>query len=271
MLGGSDPLVMGVLNITPDSFSDGGELFQGRARRDAILAKANSMIAAGAAILDIGGESTRPGAARPSEQEEIERVLPVIEWLRAETDISLSVDTSSAQLMQISIAAGAHMINDVRALGEPGALKALADVDVPVCLMHMKGRPGTMQDAPLYADVVDEVLQFLLQRIEVCAAVGIDRNRILIDPGFGFGKTLEQNLTLMRHLDRFVDTGLPVLVGVSRKRMIGEITGRDLQNRDAGSVAMAQIALEKGARIIRAHDVASTCDMIRIYKSLTDK
>jgi dihydropteroate synthase len=255
---------MGVLNITPDSFSDGGDFFS----LDRALEHAEQMVSDGAAIIDIGGESTRPGAESVSESTEIDRVVPVIEALASRVDVALSVDTSKAAVMEAAAEAGAGMINDVRALQAPRALEAAARTGLPVCLMHMQGLPRNMQQAPQYEDVVLDVADFLGARIEACVDAGIKRDRLLIDPGFGFGKTLAHNLSLMARLDRLCALGLPVLVGVSRKSMLGAITGRDVHGRLAAGLAAAVIALERGASIIRTHDVLATNDAIRVFKAV---
>ncbi|WJW76466.1 dihydropteroate synthase [Thiohalobacter sp. IOR34] len=248
------PQVMGVLNVTPDSFSDGGR-FSGR---DAALAHARAMAEAGAAVIDVGGESTRPGAAPVSEQEELDRVLPVIEALAAEIELPLSIDTSKPGVMRAAVAAGAGLINDVRALREPGALQAAAELGVPLCLMHMQGEPRSMQQAPSYGDVLAEVQAFLLERAAACQAAGVPREHILLDPGFGFGKTVEHNLSLLKHLDRLAAAGYPLLVGLSRKSLIGAVLGLPVADRLHPSVALAVIAAWQGARLIRVHDVAAT-------------
>lgn len=262
------PRVMGILNITPDSFSDGGALWRdGRPDRDRIRTLADSMLREGAAVLDVGGESTRPGAQAVSVQEELDRVLPVLEVL-AGLGAILSVDTSTPEVMAAAVRAGAGMINDVRALRRPGALQAAAASGVPVVLMHMQGEPGSMQAAPQYNDAVAEVRDFLLARVAACEAAGIDRGRLLLDPGFGFGKALEHNLALLRHLDALVATGLPVLAGLSRKSMIGAITGRPAGERLAGSVALALMAAQRGARLLRVHDVAATMDALELLSAV---
>lgn len=261
--------VMGILNITPDSFSDGGELCDGSGvRLDAVLKRAGQMLEGGARILDVGGESTRPGAATVSPQQELDRVAPVVEALAAEFDAVISVDTSTAGVISESARLGAGMINDVRALRRPGALAAAAATGLPVCLMHMQGEPGNMQREPHYLDVFAEVLAFLQQRIEACTAAGIARQKLLIDPGFGFGKTLEHNLVLFRRLAELVETGHPVLVGVSRKSMIGALTGKDADGRLAGSLALAALAAREGAAILRVHDVAPTHDTITMINAV---
>lgn len=262
-------MVMGVLNLTPDSFSDGGELFRnGRVDRDSVLRRAGEMVAAGAAILDLGGESTRPGSVCPSTQEEMDRVLPAVDWLQAEFKVFLSIDTSSPELMSAATARRAHLINDVRALTLPGAIQAVKDSDTAICLMHMRGTPSTMQDNPQYQDVVAEVNQFLMQRVQVCLEAGIEAERLILDPGFGFGKTLQHNLELLHHLDRLVALGYPVMAGLSRKNMIGQLTGKPLAERAYGSIAAAQIALDRGAMIVRVHDLEGTCDMIRVWSAI---
>lgn len=248
---------MGIVNVTPDSFSDGG-----RSSLQA-LDHARRLIDEGADILDIGGESTRPGAQAVSEQEELERILPVLEGLQG-CGVPISVDTMKPAVMRAVLAAGAAMINDVRALQTPGALDAVRDSDCAICLMHMQGEPRRMQDAPQYRDVVAEVYDFLVVRIAACEVAGIARARLCIDPGFGFGKTLEHNLALLRGLPRLAELA-PVLVGVSRKRMIGEMTGRAVEDRLAGSVAAALRAVENGAAIVRVHDVAATVDALKIW------
>jgi dihydropteroate synthase len=256
----SEPVVMGVLNVTPDSFSDGGEL----ASPEAALRQARRMAEAGAAILDVGGESTRPGAREVGTGEELDRVLPVVEALVAELELPVSVDTSKPEVMREAIAAGAAMVNDVRALQAPGALAAVAGSQAAVCLMHMQGEPRTMQVDPRYRDVVAEVHAFLAARVEACETAGIGRERVVVDPGFGFGKTLEHNLTLLAGLREFARDGLPVLAGLSRKSMIGALTGRSVRERLAGSVALAALAVANGASIIRAHDVAETVDAVKV-------
>jgi dihydropteroate synthase len=256
----STPVVMGVLNVTPDSFSDGGRFNQ----RDAALAHARRMIGEGAGIIDVGGESTRPGSSPASADEELARVIPAIEAIRAESPVFISVDTSKPEVMRAAVAAGADIINDVRALQEPGALEAAAFTRAGVCLMHMKGEPRTMQDAPSYSDVVAEVREFLAARIRAAHDAGIDLERIAIDPGFGFGKRVQDNLSLLRQLAEFAPLHAPLLAGLSRKSMLAKITGRATNERIAGSVALAAIAVLNGARIVRAHDVAPTLDAVRV-------
>jgi len=258
-------LVMGVLNVTPDSFSDGGR-YLGVA--DA-LEQASRMVGEGADILDIGGESTRPGASAVSAAEELERIIPVIERLRVEFDVPISVDTSKAEVMRAAVLAGATMINDVCALQSPGSMDVAAELAVPVCLMHMLGEPRTMQDAPEYEDVVDDVCQFLQNRIDACLAAGISRARVIVDPGFGFGKTLAHNLALLRNLDRIAALGYPVLAGLSRKSMLGQILDRPVDKRLYGGLAMAILARQKGAAIIRVHDVAETVDALRVLAAVS--
>lgn len=256
----STPQVMGILNVTPDSFSDGGRFVL----RDAALQQARSMVEQGASIIDVGGESTRPGAQPVSDQQELDRVVPVIELLRRELDVVLSVDTSNPQVMREAAAAGAGLINDVRALQRPGALTAAKNSGLAVCLMHMQGEPSFMQNAPRYAGIVAEVADFLRQRIDTCVQAGIDRSLLLLDPGFGFGKTLQHNLLLLKHLDAFAALGLPLLVGMSRKSMIGGVLDKPVGERLYGSLALAVMAVQKGASIIRVHDVAPTVDALRM-------
>lgn len=259
------PLIMGILNVTPDSFSDGGRFN----RSQAAVERVRQMISEGADIIDIGGESTRPGAPAVSEEEELARVIPVIEAIRRDSAIPISVDTSKPAVMHAAVAAGASLINDVRALQEPGALEVAAQLDVPICLMHMQGQPRTMQANPHYDDVVEEVLAFLQQRIEICQAAGIAPARLILDPGFGFGKTVQHNLALFRHLPRFVDTGHPVLVGVSRKSMIGKLLGeRPVDERLAGSLALATLAGWLGAAIVRVHDVRESADALALCRAV---
>ena len=262
----SVPRVMGILNVTPDSFSDGGRF----ARLDAALRHAERMVAEGADILDIGGESTRPGAAAVSLDEEMGRVLPLVERLSTEFEVPLSVDTSKPELMRAAVAAGAAMLNDVTALSAPGALAMLAELQVPVCLMHMQGEPRTMQAAPQYDDVVADIIDYLQARVAACEEAGIARERLMIDPGFGFGKTLQHNLVLLRDLDRFQELDLPILVGISRKSMLGAVTGRAVDERLAAGIASAVMALERGAHILRVHDVAETVDALKMWQAAMD-
>jgi dihydropteroate synthase len=260
------PAVMGILNTTPDSFSDGG-LFT---TPTAALLHAEQMAAAGAAIIDIGGESTRPGAKGVSEQEEIDRVIPVIEAVCAAVDVPVSVDTSKPGVMRAAVAAGAAMINDVRALREDGALQAAAELQRPVCLMHMLGQPRTMQHDPQYGNVVGEVTQFLRDRMAECRAAGLAEDLLVIDPGFGFGKTLQDNIELLANLRQLLDIGPPVLIGVSRKSALGAITGREVDGRLPGSITAAVMAVERGAHIVRAHDVAETVDALRVARAVIE-
>jgi dihydropteroate synthase len=256
----SAPVVMGILNVTPDSFSDGGRFTE----RDAALRQAERMLADGAAIIDVGGESTRPGAAPVSEQQELDRVVPVVEALTSELDALVSVDTSTAAVIRGAAAAGAGMINDVRALRRSGALDAAAASGLPVCLMHMRGEPGNMQDDPRYQDVTAEVVDFLRQRIAACGQVGIPRERLLVDPGFGFAKTVAHNLTLMHEMAAFQELALPILIGISRKSLFGKLLGRDVNERLPASLAAAVMCVERGAMIVRAHDVKETVDVVRL-------
>jgi dihydropteroate synthase len=257
------PAVMGVVNVTPDSFSDGGEF----ADTDAAVRHALQLIEEGAAIIDVGGESTRPGAAAVSIDAELGRVIPVLAQLRSRTDVVLSVDTSKPEVMRAAAAAGADLINDVRGLREAGALEAAAETGAAVCLMHMQGDPRTMQSHPRYDDVVTEVHDFLSDRAQACVAAGVARERIAIDPGFGFGKTLEHNLALLRGLPRLTSLSFPVLVGLSRKSMLQAITGRPVGSRLAGSLALATLAVANGASIVRAHDVSATVDALRVVSA----
>ncbi|HEY2418295.1 MAG TPA: dihydropteroate synthase [Steroidobacteraceae bacterium] len=251
---------MGVLNVTPDSFSDGGRFLDA----DAALAHAERMAEEGAAIVDIGGESTRPGALGIDSDEELRRVLPVVERLAGRLAVLISVDTSNPELMRRAGSAGAHMINDVRALRSPQSLAAAAQGNLAVCLMHMQGEPATMQRQPHYADVVGEVSAYLGERVRACEAAGIGRERLCLDPGFGFGKSTAHNLALLKQLGQFAELGLPVAVGLSRKSFVNALTGRAQGERLAGSLALATIAVLHGARIVRAHDVAATVDAVRI-------
>jgi dihydropteroate synthase len=262
---GDRALVMGIVNVTPDSFADGGRFIK---LADAV-SHAAEMVAEGADILDVGGESTRPGSAAVSADEELDRVIPVIEHLAREFDIPVSVDTSKAIVMREAVAAGARMINDVCALESEDAMSTAAGLGVPVCLMHMQGKPRSMQDAPVYDNVTDEVTDYLRGRIEASLAAGIDLSDIIIDPGFGFGKKLEHNLQLLRELDSLTELGVPVLVGLSRKSMLGAMTGRGVDDRLAGSLALALLAVQKGAAIIRVHDVAPTVDILSVLRRMT--
>jgi dihydropteroate synthase len=259
----SRPRVMGIVNVTPDSFSDGGLHYD----RDAANAHARTLAAEGADLIDVGGESTRPGAMPVAEDEEIARVVPVVRALAGD-GMLVSVDTMKPGVMRAAIDAGAAMINDVRALQEPGTLDVVVDSDVAVCLMHMQGMPRTMQAAPLYRDVVAEVRAFLLARVAACEAAGIARDRIVIDPGFGFGKTLDHNLQLLRALPALVSTGHPVLAGWSRKSSLGKITGREQGERLAASIAAALAAVARGAAIVRVHDVRETVDALAVWRAV---
>lgn len=260
---------MGVLNTTPDSFSDGGSLHvAGMLDMDKVLRRVESMLNAGAAIIDVGGESTRPGATVVPLDQEMSRVLPVVEAVAQRFDTIISVDTSSPELMRAAADAGAGLLNDVRALSRPGAVEAAAETGLAVCLMHMLGSPEMMQDNPSYSDVQKEVATYLLARVDICRKAGIDANKLILDPGFGFGKTAEHNLQLLNRLPAFVDLGYPVLVGLSRKSVIGKVLNRDVSDRLAGSLGLAVMAVTKGAAIIRAHDIAETVDAVRIAQAV---
>ena len=262
----SGPVIMGILNTTPDSFSDGGHF----AALESAIEHAVAMVEAGAALIDVGGESTRPGAAAVPVDEEIKRVIPVIEQLAPQVGVPISIDTSKAEVMHAAAAAGAGMINDVRALREPGALEVAAATGLPVCLMHMAGEPRSMQANPQYGDVVEEVLAFLDERLETCVDAGISRQRLLIDPGFGFGKNLEHNLRLLANLRRFKQLEVPVLVGLSRKSMFGALLDADLERRLPASVAAALLAAQTGADIVRVHDVSETHDALALYQAVKE-
>jgi len=266
--------VMGILNVTPDSFSDGGSYSDA----EAAVERALQMVAEGAALIDIGGESTRPDAATVSTQEEIDRVVPVIELFSQQSAVPVSLDTSKPEVMRAGVQAGAQMLNDVRALTIPGALEAAADLQVPVCLMHMQGTPKNMQNKPIYQDVTSDIKKYHEERVAVATRAGIRRDQLIVDPGFGFGKTLQHNLQLLRNLDEFVDTDMPLLVGLSRKSMIGKLlenvghTGAsvDIDKRLAGSVTLALYAAQKGAHIVRVHDVRETVAALTIAAALSD-
>lgn len=260
----AQPQVMGILNVTPDSFSDGGR-FSGR---DAALRHAAEMVAAGATLIDVGGESTRPGARPVSPTEELERVAPAVEAIARELDVVISLDTSTPAVMREGARLGAGMINDVRALRRDGALDAAGDTGLPVCLMHMLGEPGNMQQDPRYGDVVREVRDFLADRMRACEAAGIPAERVILDPGFGFAKTLAHNLSLFKHMEALHELGRPLLVGVSRKSMIGQALGREVHQRLYGSLALAALAVAKGACILRVHDVAETVDAVRMVAAV---
>jgi dihydropteroate synthase len=254
------PQVMGILNVTPDSFSDGGHFFA----QDSALKQAKQMVADGAAIIDVGGESTRPGADIVPVEEEIARVVPVIEAIQSELTIPISIDTSKPEVMRAAVSAGAGLINDVQALRVEGALAAAADLAVPVCLMHAQGTPQTMQDDPQYEAVVDEVMAFLVERVSVCEAAGINKSQLILDPGFGFGKRARHNLRLMKYLNRLVALDLPVLIGVSRKSIIGKLLNVTVEERLAGSLALASLAVWQGAKIVRTHDVRETAQAVNL-------
>lgn len=263
----SHPVVMGILNVTPDSFSDGGAY----ADIPVAVERALQMVEEGAHLIDVGGESTRPGASPVDAETEIARVVPVIEAVRAECPVTISIDTSKPEVMRAAVGAGAGFINDVRALREPGALEAAVALGVPVCLMHMLGQPRTMQLAPAYQDVVTEVIEFLRNQAEVAENAGLSRANLVFDPGFGFGKTLRHNLQILNSLERFTELGSPVLVGISRKSMIGAIVDQPVEARTSGSIAAAVICALKGASIIRAHDVGPTVEALRVVQAVTEK
>ena len=258
------PQVMGILNVTPDSFSDGGRFRQ----RDEALRHAAAMVAAGASLIDVGGESTRPGALQVSADEELQRVAPVVEAIAAELDVIISVDTSCPQVMRESARLGAGLINDVRSLRREGALQAAAECGLPVCLMHMQGEPETMQKNPHYDDLLAEVQAFFAERMGACVAAGIAAERIILDPGFGFAKNLQHNLSLFKHMQVLHRFARPLLVGVSRKSMIGQALGREVDQRLAGGLALAALAVAKGACILRVHDVAETVDVVRMIAAV---
>ncbi|KGM07381.1 Dihydropteroate synthase [Methylophaga thiooxydans] len=256
----SVPRIMGIVNVTPDSFSDGGKFFSA----DAALQHALKLVEDGADILDIGGESTRPGSEVVPLQQEIDRIAPVIEVIRAEIDVPISIDTMKAEVMRAAVNAGAGLINDVNALRSENALQTAAELDVPVCLMHMQGTPQTMQSEPHYDDVVTEVEHFLLERVEECEKAGIKAEKIMLDPGFGFGKRARHNLRLMKHLSRLTALPYPVLVGVSRKSIIGDMLKVSVDERLAGSLSLASIAVWQGAKLIRTHDVKETAQAVKL-------
>jgi dihydropteroate synthase len=258
--------VMGILNVTPDSFSDGGKF----ATFDKALAQVEQMILDGVDIIDIGGESTRPGAVDVSEEDELARVIPLLKAIKTNFDIKVSIDTSKAEVMSQAIVHGADIINDVRALQNEGCLAVLAKSNVPICLMHMQGLPRSMQDNPQYEDVIGDIKQFFIDRISICEQAGINRERLILDPGFGFGKTLEQNYLLLAQLHQFSDLGLPLLSGTSRKSMIGNLLARNVDERLAGSLTTAIIAAQQNASIIRVHDVKETVDALKVL-SITAK
>lgn len=259
------PRVVGIINVTPDSFSDGGQF----ADLDSAVAHGLRLAEEGADMLDVGGESTRPGAADVSVEDELRRIITVIQQLAARTSLPIAVDTSKPEVMRAAVAAGAGMINDIYALRREGAIDAAAELRVPVCLMHMQGEPRSMQDEPHYDDVVGEVHRFLTDRLFACELAGIDRRKVMVDPGFGFGKNLEHNLALLRKLERFSDLGSGVYAGLSRKSMIGTLTGhKNPADRAAGSVAAALIAVQRGARMVRVHDVAATVDALKVWHAV---
>jgi dihydropteroate synthase len=260
------PRIAGVINVTPDSFSDGGKHLD----PTAAIAHGLHLVEEGADLLDVGGESTRPGAEPVTAADEIARVVPVIGALAKQVTVPIAIDTSKPEVMRAAVAAGAGMINDVYALRQEGALDAAAQLKVAVCLMHMQGEPRTMQESPQYDDVVSDVRRFLAERIFACEMSGIDKKRIVADPGFGFGKTLEHNLRLLGGLDQLAALGVPLLVGLSRKSMIGKLTGRDVNERAAGSAAAALIAVQKGAKIVRVHDVAITRDVLAVWEGVAN-
>lgn len=263
------PKVMGILNATTDSFSDGGAHFaNGKFDSSSALRSAESMVAEGASIIDIGAESTRPGAIPVSSDEELARLIPLIEALKKNIDVYVSVDTSSTEVIREAAAVGADLINDVRALQKPGAVKAVADTGLPVCLMHMQGEPREMQVSPHYDDVSEEVYEFLKGRAEVCIDAGIAPEKIIVDPGFGFGKSVEHNISLLQNISHFKELRYPILVGLSRKSMIGKLLNREVEERLPGSLALAILAVQGGARIIRVHDVAATRDVLHILRAI---
>ncbi|MGZ9897607.1 dihydropteroate synthase [Shewanella gaetbuli] len=262
----SSPVVMGIVNVTPDSFSDGGEFNQ----FEAACKHIDYIIQQGASIIDIGGESTRPGAKEVSLEQELQRVIPVIEYIAAHYDVWISIDTSKPEVMQQAVAAGANIINDVRALLLPGAIEMAASLKVPVCLMHMQGQPQNMQDNPNYDDVVADVDLFFQQRILACEAAGITRENIILDPGFGFGKTLAHNYRLLASIPALHQFHLPILIGLSRKSMIGDLLNRPASDRLAGSLAGALIAAQQGAQILRVHDVPETVDVLKVMSATMD-
>ena len=265
----SRPRIMGVLNVTPDSFSDGGQLYRdGRVDTDVLLARAEKMLAEGADILDVGGESTRPGASAVSEAEELDRVVTAVEALAQHCDTIISVDTSTPSVMTESARCGAGLLNDVRGFRRPQALQAAADSGLALCVMHMQGEPGTMQTAPAYSDVLQDISEFLSLRLADMGAVGIDLDRVVIDPGFGFGKTAEQNFELLARLEAVCNQRQPVLVGLSRKSMISSVLDRPPEQRMVASVALALMAVERGARIVRVHDVAATFDALSMWQTI---
>lgn len=265
------PVIMGVINVTPDSFSDGATLYRdSRLDIERAMSRARELVASGAAILDIGGESTRPGASPVSASEEMDRVLPLVTRIAAEMETIISVDTSTPEVMRECALAGAGLLNDVRALTREGALEAAAASGLPVCLMHMQGEPNHMQVAPHYDNVVEVVCEYLLSRVASCERQGIARDRLLLDPGFGFGKSVTHNMQLLRELPRIAAIGLPLVVGLSRKSLIGKLLGREVTERLPASIALAVLAAERGAAIIRTHDVAETADAVSMWTALEE-
>ena len=263
------PQVMGVVNVTPDSFSDGGTLYANDALSDAAAVdRAAVMVQEGASIIDVGGESTRPGADAVSVDEELSRVVPVIEALRARFEVAVSIDTSTPKVITEAAQAGAGLINDVRALQREGALQAAADTGLPICLMHIQGEPKTMQQEPHYDDLFGEISDYFEERILACQAVGIDRENLILDPGFGFGKTLQHNLQLLQSMQRLQNFNLPLLVGMSRKSMIGNVLNKPVDDRVYGGLAVAVLALERGASIVRTHDVGATVDALKMTQAV---
>ena len=261
--------VMGILNVTPDSFSDGGSYHEGgQLITNQALVRAAEMVDEGATVIDVGGESTRPGADPVSVQEELDRVLPVVELIAKELDVVISIDTSTPELMLESSKLGAGLINDVRALSRPGAIEAASQTDMAVCLMHMQGAPLTMQDHPVYKNVFEEVSTYLQERVTLCLEAGIELDRLCLDPGFGFGKTLDHNLQLMKHLENIQINNLPLLVGTSRKSMIGQALNKSVNERLYGSLATVAMSVMKGAKIIRVHDVAQTVDVVKMTEAI---
>ncbi|PCH95252.1 MAG: dihydropteroate synthase [Gammaproteobacteria bacterium] len=257
--------VMGILNVTPDSFSDGGQF----SSFDNALAQVEFMIENGVDIIDIGGESTRPNAVAVSEKNEIARVIPLLKAVKSRFDVKISIDTSKAVVMSEAITHGADLINDVRALQNDGCLDVVAQSDIPVCLMHMQGQPRTMQEKPHYKDIINDILSFFRQRIDCCEQQGINKQRLILDPGFGFGKTLEHNYQMLAQFSQFKSLGLPLLAGISRKSMLGDLLNRKVEQRLAGSLAAAIVAVQQGASIIRVHDVVESVDALKILKAVT--
>ena len=267
----SSPIVMGVLNVTPDSFSDGGNLFFDDGisiDHDAVIRQVEIMQKAGAMIIDVGGESTRPGAEGVSEREEIDRVVPIIETISGRSDIAISIDTNKPTVMRAAVEAGASMINDVYALRQEGAMEVASNLDVAICLMHMQGEPCMMQDKPNYQDIPGDIIEFMSRRLEACRSNGISLDRIVIDPGFGFGKTHQHNLQLLAKLEQFQKFEVPILIGLSRKSTLGYLSGKDVDNRLSSGISAAVIAVQRGANIVRTHDVESTVDALKIVHAV---